>query len=257
MKNSHSNTKLGWRSAFFALGGKSMPSTVALPKGQFEHIETFKHDFFAATGLYQGPGHHQVVVKIYRSGSLMGLPLGWAGRWMTARETRHYQALSHVTGIPAFEARLNKYCLVHRYIPGRPLRRDDKVTDQFFDQLAQILEDIHHCGMAYVDLDKSENILLGDDQRPYLIDFQISWQVRPGWLAGSWLSRSLLTRLQKEDWYHFRKHKRRLRRDLLTETEAKLAYRKSFWITAHRIIARPYFIIRRWLLKRLTLPPAS
>jgi len=254
MVSGDTSNNLGWRAAFFALGDQPMPPTVDLPDRSVRHVETFKHDFFAATGLYRDRRDREVVVKIYRSRGFIGLPLRWAGRWMAGRESRHYQALAGVAGVPEFEGQPDDCSLSHQFVPGRPLHRSDKVDDHFFDRLAATLEEMHRRNITCVDLDKPENILLGDDGRPYLIDFQISWYVRPGILTGGWISRRIFRRFKKEDLYHFRKHKRRIRPDQLTEQEAALAYRKSCWIVLHRIVTRPYFIIRRWVMDKFALP---
>jgi len=247
----------GWRAAFWALGEQSLPANIELPSGSLTHVRTFKHDFFAATGLYRDAGGREVVVKMYRWRGFFGLPLGWLGRWMAAREARIYQALSDVAGVPRFEGRPNRFALAHEFIPGQPLQRSDRVSDQFFDQLAAMLRAIHQRKIAYVDLNKPQNILLGRDGRPYLIDFQISWQVRAGSPTNTVIGRGILRLLQKEDWYHLLKHKRRMRPDLLTDQERMRACRKSVWIRLHRLLSQPYFAIRRWLMKKLALPRAE
>ena len=67
-------------------------------------------------------------------------------------------------------------------MPGYPLGRDERVSDTFFDELAELVSWLHERHMAYVDLNKRQNILMGDDGRPYLIDFQISLHLPPtGW----------------------------------------------------------------------------
>jgi hypothetical protein len=98
-------------------------------------------------------------------------------------------------------------------------------------------------------MNKSTNILLGDDGRPYLIDFQISCDLHE-W--GDWFfTRWWLRRFQREDWYHLLKHKRRLRPDELTAHEKRAVEQRSWLIRLHRFLSRPYFVIRRALFKRL------
>ena len=100
-------------------------------------------------------------------------------------------------------------------------------------------------------MNKSPNILVGDDGRPYLIDFQISGDLHE-W-GDTFITRWLLARLQREDHYHLLKHKRRLRPDELTAQERLAAARRSLLIRLHRVISKPYFLIRRSLFKRLRL----
>ncbi len=87
--------------------------------------------------------------------------------------------------------------------------------------------------------------------RPWLIDFQISFRL--GRRGGDW-PRAVLRLLQRQDWYHFFKHKRRTRPDLMTPAQIAGSYRRSGLLSAHRQASRPYFKLRRWVLDRLHLP---
>ena len=94
--------------------------------------------------------------------------------------------------------------VAHVYVPGHPLDRCDRVPDDFFPRLGRLLAAMHRRNMAYVDLHKRENILVGDDGQPYLIDFQISMVLWRRWPAETEVVRGLLTLLQRSDEYHFR-----------------------------------------------------
>ncbi|MHC4286846.1 MAG: hypothetical protein ACYSUS_01005 [Planctomycetota bacterium] len=94
-----------------------------------------------------------------------------------------------------------------------------------------------------MDLNKRVNILIGQDGRPYVIDFQISV-----FLPAKWCSR-LRKAFQKEDLYHLLKHKRKLRPDLPTEQEHPHVKRPSFLIRLRRIIAYPFQKVRRSILR--------
>jgi hypothetical protein len=136
-------------------------------------------------------------------------------------------------------------------VPGHPLERYERVSDTFFDELFSLLHATHDRHIAYVDLNKRQNILVGEDGRPYLIDFQISLFLPPT----SWRRlrpvRWLLTRFQQADWYHCLKHKRRLRPDLLTPAERARLQQLSIWIRIHRWLTRPLTNLRRRTLSRL------
>ncbi|MCS7271215.1 MAG: hypothetical protein NZ703_09025, partial [Gemmataceae bacterium] len=75
----------------------------------------------------------------------------------------------------------------------------------------------HRRGVAYVDLHKRENIIVGNDGQPYLVDFQISWQRRttmgsaPTFFRRGWqyLDERLFSILCQIDLYHWQKHVRR------------------------------------------------
>jgi hypothetical protein len=140
---------------------------------------------------------------------------------------------------------------LHDFIPGHPLGRDERVSDSFFDELIALVAWLHERDMAYVDLNKRQNILMGDDGRPYLIDFQISLHLPPrGWRKLAPV-RWLLARFQHGDRYHCLKHKRRLRPDLLTDGERAEVESVGFWIRVHRWISHPLRTARRRTLKRL------
>ncbi len=236
-----------WR---FALPGAQLPARVEHGGVVYLLQHTYKHDFFAGTGRYRG-GDRDVVIKFNRVNDACGLPLDWIGRFLARREAELYQLTSDLPGVPEWLGRVGATGVMHAYVPGRPLGRDDAVADAFFPQLDALLDAMHARSIAYVDLNKRQNVLLGDDGRPYLIDFQISLHLpRRGWrrLAPvQWM----LRRFQLADRYHLLKHKRRLRPDQLAEGERVVVERLSIWIRLHRLIARPITQLRRRILRRV------
>jgi hypothetical protein len=228
-----------------------MPPSVVCNGLTYTHVQTFKHDFFAATGLYRGPDGELAVLKLGRQTGLGSIPLAWIGTLLTRRELCFYQSLQSLPGVPRLLGAVGPSGLLHAFVPGHPLGREERVSDTFFDELAAQLRALHVRHMAYVDLNKRQNILMGDDGQPYLIDFQISLHLPPvGWRRlrpVQWL----LARFQHEDWYHFLKHKRRLRPDLLSAAERVQVERLSVWIRMHRAVARPLTYVRRATLRRL------
>ncbi|GMV95706.1 MAG: hypothetical protein AMXMBFR83_00770 [Phycisphaerae bacterium] len=243
-----------------ALGREDLPSSITLPDGEYRHLRTYKHDFFAATGLYEGPGG-KVILKVGRTAGLLGLPMAWLGRLHAAHESRLYRELDGLEGIPRWLGRYGPTGFVHAFVEGHPLQRDERPDDRFFDRLEALLAELHRRGIAYVDLEKRENILVGDDGRPCLIDFQISWRweghngrPRRGLqrLIPLALGRLLLAKLQSGDRYHLLKHRRRHRPDTLTAEQLAASYRRGWFIELHRRLSWPFTALRRGLLKRLT-----
>lgn len=230
-----------------ALGRENLPAEIDIGGARYAHLRTFKHDFFAATGLYQGPAG-RIVLKVYRTSSLLGLPMQWTGRWQVRHETRLYELLGDVPGIPRLLGRNGPTGFAHEYIEGHPLDKGTKLNDAFFPRLRELLNAIHARRAAYVDLEKRENILVGDDGRPYLIDFQISWHVADPHAARRWPARWILPVLQAADRYHYLKHKRRLRPDQLTPEELEQSRRTPWWIQGHRVLFRPITAARRLIL---------
>lgn len=227
-----------------------MPRTISCNRELWEHVETFKHDFFAATGVYRN-GDRLGVLKLSRVTDVFTVPTRWIGRFLANREAHMYEQLDGTPGIPRWIGRVGDTGILHEFVPGHPLGRDERVGDLFFVQLFELVALIHSRDMAYVDLNKRQNVLVGDDGRAYLIDFQISLHIPPiGW-KNIGLVRWLLRRFQHADRYHCLKHKRRVRPDLLTDAERGEVERLSPWIKLHRFVARPLTQLRRRTLKRL------
>jgi len=237
-------------SFLLARGREPLPAEIELPGGTYRLTRVFKHDFFAATSLYTGE-QGKVVLKLGRRASLFGLPLGWIGRWHARHESRLLRELADLDAVPAFAGMYGRDGFAHAYIEGHPLRRGEHVADDFFERLHAALSAMHARGIAYVDLEKCENVLVGDDSRPYLIDFQISWRWpwRYGgdWFPFSWIRR----RLQRADFYHMRKLQRRTRPDQLNAEELRATYAKPWYVRLHGLLTRPFTLARRRVLARI------
>jgi hypothetical protein len=232
-----------------ALGKRDLPPTVDVGGKTYRHERTIKHDFWAVTGFYLSNAGERVVLKVSRTEDFAGVPLIWIGRWLCRREMRFYARLGDLPNIPPLLGRVGQTGFLHGYVEGKPLSKDRPVPDGFFAQLVALLDELHRRDIAYVDTNKPENILLGDDGRPHLIDFQISYDLHE--LGDNWLNRRILAQLQNEDAYHILKHKKKLRPDEMTPEELADAERRSWLIKAHRFITRPYFLMRRRTFKRL------
>ena len=235
--------------AMRALGKAGLPREFVIGGTIYRLLRTVKHDFFAATAFYTDDSGRVVVLKISRATDFAGVPLEWLGRWLCRRETRFYNKLADLPNVPKVLGTVGPTGFVHEYVRGRPLEKDQPVPDGFFAELVELLQELHRRGLAYVDTNKPQNILLGDDGRPHLMDFQISYDLSE---LGDWrLNRWLLRRLQDEDLYHVLKHKRRLQPHAMTPDETVRATRKSALIRLHRFVFKPYFLLRRRTFKRL------
>lgn len=235
--------------AMRALGRRELPDKIDLGGIEYRLLRTVKHDFFAATGFYENSSGQRVVLKISRTQDFAGIPMLWSGKLLSGRELRFYRKLDDLPNVPRLLGTVGETGFVHEYVPGRPLSRDKPVPDGFFRQLQDLLDELHRRGMAYVDTNKCQNILLGDDGRPHLIDFQISWDLQE--LGNSWLNRLWVSHLQRSDLYHVLKHKRRMRPDELTPLEREQSQRQSLLLRLHRFVFKPYFRFRRRTFQRL------
>lgn len=223
-----------------ALGRSGLPESVQIEQVEYRLVQSVKHDFVAATGFYENDGGHRVVLKLGRTARMLGLPMRWLGRWVCRRELRFYRRLEDLPQVPRVLGTFGDTGFIHDYVAGRPLARHEPVPDGFFAHLIALLEEVHRRGIAYVDTNKPQNILLGDDGRPHLIDFQISWD--------HWLLRR---QMQNSDIYHVLKHKKRMRPDELTQEELARVTRRSWPIRLHRIISKPWFFVRRRMFRHL------
>jgi len=93
------------------------------------------------------------------------------------REKRAYGRLKGIKGVPTLYRTINGLALVLEAIPGKNIESKEtvaKLSDGFFEELRVLVENIHKRGLAHCDLKRAPNILLGDDGRPYIVDWAAS-----------------------------------------------------------------------------------
>lgn len=234
---------------FRALGKNEPPKSIQIGERHFLLQRVFKHDSWAATALYRC-ANEQIVCKLNRTQSVLGFPMRWMGVWLAKREANFFRLLAGVPGIPVgfdrvlIDGRIAPNAFAHAFVPGRPLSLVHDADQSYFDQLHALVAAIHQRQMAYVDLNKPENVLVGDDGRPYLFDFQISVRL-PNWPGARWL----LKLLQQSDQYHLVKHETwRLHRESF---EQRMQQNRPWWIRWHRTVGVPLRAARRRLLVAL------
>lgn len=240
--------------SLFALGYEELPAELEAEGVRWRFRTLFKHDFFAATGLYERADDpaQLAVLKVQRTYRLYGLPMKWLGRKVARHEIRIYRKLQGVRGVPKYLGDVGPTGFLHEFIPGTDLHADLPLTPEFFADLQQLLTELHDRNVAYVDTNKRENILYGADRRPWLIDFQISYEAQRG-ARDHFLARWLLRKFQNADWYHFYKHKTRLLPAACTKEDFARANRRGLLHRIHRVIAQPLIRVRRKFLSRYDL----
>jgi hypothetical protein len=243
--------------ALFALGRAELPGEVEAEGVTYKFVKLFKHDFFAATALYESVGAsggtgELAVLKIQRTYPLYGFPMKWLGRKVANHEIRVYEKLQGVRGIPEFLGRVGATGFLHAFIPGTDLHSDLPLTPGFFAELEALFAALHERHIAYVDSNKRENILYGEDGRPWLIDFQISFHAKKG-ERDNFLAKLILRKFVKADWYHYYKHKTRLLPAACSAEDFAKARKRGLLHRLHRLIARPIIVVRRKFLSRYDL----
>lgn len=236
-----------------ALGNKELPASVEMAGKTWRKVKVFKHDFFAATGMYESGAGELAVLKIFRPRSFLLLPYGLLSRLERRHEEKIYLRLQDTGHIPKWLGRYGKTGFMHEYVPGGHLNKGTKVRDDFFTNLEALLKTMHQRGMAYLDTNKPDNIIVGDDGKCYLIDFQITWVQPPFPL--NLLTWPFFAIFKDSDLYHLRKHWRRIVPGSISDEEFRRL--RPWYIKIHRRIADPIRVVRRAYLRKIEEGAAS
>ncbi len=131
----------------------------------------------------------------------------WLARILLRRERRALASLSGTPGVPELlDSRApgpaeRRGVLVRTYLRGLPLHEAEWLPSDFFECLELLVASIHRRGVCHNDLHKEQNVIVGEDGRPALIDFQ---------LASCHRERGSVFRSRaSEDLRHVDKHRRR------------------------------------------------
>lgn len=153
------------------------------------------------------------------------LPMsGRVARWLLRRERRALERLRGLHGVPQLcdgvelahlsshgDGSASDIVLVRSFLEGQALHRCTELPLDFFELLEELVATLHDRGVAHNDLHKEQNIVVGTDGRPRLIDFQLASLHVPG-------SRALRVRAA-DDLRHIAKHRRRYLRYAIARDE--------------------------------------
>jgi hypothetical protein len=238
---------------FRALGAAEPPHAVTVAGNVYTLHELMKHDSWAATGIYAGPAG-KITCKFNRRQPVFGCSMRWLGRLLADNERMTLERLGDVPNIPNsmgdvyVDGEHWPNAIARVFIPGHPLGRNERVSPTFFAELKGILETMHARRIAYVDLHKRENIIVGADGKPYLIDFQIGLDAarkRVAWIPGIG---HLFEILSGSDFYHLSKHIVKHEPERRNDPAYDLDTLRPWWIKLHRKFAVPFRELRRRLL---------
>lgn len=237
---------------FRALGQAEPPASITIDGQRFDRIEIYKHDSWAATALYEGTSG-LAIAKFNRQQPIGFIPMRWLGHWLARHEATLLKRLQDLPNIPRvlgqihIDGRPARHAVARGYILGHPMKSNEQLPTRFFDKLRSILRDVHARQIAYMDLHKRENIIVGDDGSPYLIDFQVSYILPSGWWTKFTLLPWILRLFQQSDRYHCIKHFVRHSPEGAAEGEKAVKGARPWWINIHRCVAVPF----RWLRRKL------
>lgn len=99
------------------------------------------------------------------------------GRFLVWREKKAYKKLQGIEGVPIFYRILNGLAVVIEEIQGKnfdAVQKTTNIPENFYSDLHALLKTIHEAGLAHCDLKRAPNIIVGNDWKPYLVDWSAS-----------------------------------------------------------------------------------
>ncbi len=99
------------------------------------------------------------------------------GRFLIWREVKAYRRLKNLEGVPSFCRSMDGIALVMEEIQGRnieQLEAASELSEQFYSDLRSLIDRFHDRGLAHCDLKRAPNIMLGENGKPYIVDWAAS-----------------------------------------------------------------------------------
>lgn len=98
------------------------------------------------------------------------------GRFFAKREYLAFAKLQGILGIPEAPFLLDEYAVCYEFISGKTLKDTlpELISDDYFFQLEEMVELMHSKNLVHLDIRNRRNILVTDDGKPALLDFQSS-----------------------------------------------------------------------------------
>ena len=116
-------------------------------------------------------GSTRIIVKDFKGSDFLFRVI--VGPILIRREFGALRNLIGVSGIPELVCKLDRFALAMEHIPGTSLEhvQAGALTNDFYDNLRKVIDDMHSHGVAHCDLRSRGNVMLGDDGMPYVVDF--------------------------------------------------------------------------------------
>jgi hypothetical protein len=144
------------------------------------------------------------------------------GLWLIHKEWAIYSRLAGIQGIPQPVGRIDRFAFAMEYVRGRSILRGEPLPPSFFQELERVLGEIHGRGVVHMDLRHKGNILVSEEGKPFLIDFNSSFAFK----ENGFLRRRLFPLLRWVDYGGLLKLKERVSPSSMTPGE--LAFLRRF-----------------------------
>lgn len=99
------------------------------------------------------------------------------GRFLIWREKKAYGRLKDFPGVPAFFGSIGGTALIIEEIQGTDISTMAVVKtldERFFNELKKLIDSFHARGIVHCDLKRAPNIMVGNDGKPYIVDWAAS-----------------------------------------------------------------------------------
>ena len=138
------------------------------------------------------------------------------------REWGVYQHLANVPGVPKCLGLIDEKYLVLEHLSGDTFRKEENTLldrERFFAKLLTTVKAMHSAGVAHGDLKRKDNILVGPDESPYVIDFGTACLRQD---PRRWWNEKLFNWLTQADYNAWIKLKYQRRFDSLSSADAEI-----------------------------------
>lgn len=211
-----------------------------LPEGLLSWIETSlasQSNILATSNqgivlLFEGDGLKLVIKAAMGKG-----PIRHARETTLKREYSANLRLKDVEGVPALYGFLKNRYLVTKFIEGTTYRHAKwQNRDAWFTDLFDIIRAFHARGVSHGDLKSKTNMIVGLDQKPYVIDFGTTFLHKDGFHPINNLLFEYGKRLDINAWVKHKYHGRY--KDASEEDRDLLKYSKLEWLV-RKLRGRP------------------
>jgi predicted Ser/Thr protein kinase len=211
-----------------------MTSKTQLPKKIFENInQRLRTDKDIDLVRLTNQGHQGIAFKVLvdeqsfliKKTNKIGVFTRRVSEHFIQHEYKIYQRLEDIAGIPKCYGLSDDGSLILEYIDGSSYREKEYILenrDQFFIDLLALILSIHKAGVSHGDLKRKDNILVGENDQPYLIDFGTAMSLNS---KNKFIKRWLYNFSKQTDLNAWIKHKYSRQYDQITEDD--LAYYSS------------------------------